>query len=324
MHSTGSAPASVLRPPVSKGGASKVEASIAGAPVLQVSLAHRIETPENVVLTYQLAGPSVRLMAYLLDLMILISVMSVLSCVIAILFESLGLPGLGIGMALVLIFIGYWWFFALSEWLFRGRTIGKQLMRLQVIQDQGYPLTFQAAVLRNFLRLADLAPPYVILPTCLAGFTSMLVSGKFQRLGDLFARTLVIEESRVAVPTEPIILERIQPLSRTDIGGFVPAPRTLTLIEQFLGRRHALSYKRGHEMASILARSLAVRLNFQGDPKYLEKYPMAFLASVYATFHRTLDEDAEFGGADMSAERRSGTARRPAGPRPVMRPERTA
>jgi len=313
MHSTGLAPASLLRP----------QTPAVAAPVPQANLVLRIETPENVVLTYQLAGPSIRLLAYLLDLAILLSVMSVLTCVISIFAASIGMPGLGVGMTAVLFFVGYWWFFALSEWLFRGRTIGKQLLGLRVIQDQGYPLTFQAAVLRNFLRLADMAPPLVFLPTCLAGFFSMFLSGKYQRLGDLFARTLVIEESRVAVPTEPIILERIRPLSRTDIGGFVPAPRTLTLIEQFLGRRHALSYRRGHEMASILATSLAARLNFQGDPKYLEKYPMAFLASVYATFHRTLDDDAEFRGSESSSDR-SESARRAKAARPAMRPERTA
>ena len=298
-------------------------AEVPGAP--RIDLEYALETPENAILTFQLAGPAARLLAYLLDLMMIIIIGAVGSFGIGTFLWMLGLPALGMGIVMILIFMLQWWYFALLEWIFRGRTIGKKLLNLRAIMDGGYPLTFFAAVLRNFLRAADCLPYYgfsmaftgipfdLPVPIFGVGLISMLLTRDFRRTGDLVARTIVVAEGRresmtvhtgadeeetivvvksgVPLPQEPIILDRITPLNRSQIGGFVPQPRTLALIELFLGRRYALTYRRGHDMAAVLADPLAKRLNYDGDKHYLKRYPMAFLASVYATFHRTLDED---------------------------------
>ena len=239
-----------------------------------------IETPENVVLTYRLAGPAVRLLAYLLDFMIRGAIVFV-----AFMLRDrrrIGrVLGISFGMFLILWFVIDWAYFGLSEGYFRGKTLGKHLFGLRVIQEEGYPITLWGAFLRNIVRAADSLSFYGV------GFMTMLVAGKFRRLGDLVARTVVIEERRVSVPREPIILEKIEPLPRTELGGFVPSGQTLALIEQFLSRRHVLTYRRGHAMAYLLARALAKRLNFSGDPHLVDRYPMAFLARVYATFYRS-------------------------------------
>ena len=44
-------------------------------------------------------------------------------------------------------------------------------------------------------------------------------------------------------------------------------------------------------MAAPVARALAERLNFSGDPDLPVQYPMAFLARVYVTFLRREDEE---------------------------------
>ena len=178
---------------------------------------------------------------------------------------------------------------------------------LRVIKEEGYPITLWAALLRNFIRAAD-SLPYSFYGV---GFVTMLLAGRFRRLGDLVARTVVIEERRVSVPREPIILERIEPLPRTEMGGFVPAGQTLALIEEYLSRRHVLTYKRGHALAHVLARPLAKKLNFSGDPQLVGKYPMAFLARVYATFHGAREEEEIEG--ETSEPRPFRAARRPVG-----------
>lgn len=245
-----------------------------------------IETPENVLLKYQLAGPSVRFYAFVIDLIarraILIGVAIGLSMI------GLGAiaPGLYVGLLLLLSFVIDWGYYVISEGFFRGKTFGKHLYNLRTIQEEGYPITLRAALLRNIIRAVDSIPFYGV------GFICMLVTGKFRRLGDLVARTVVIEESRVALPREPVILEKIHPLSRNDLGGYLPTPQTLTLIENFLSRRHVLTHRRGHEMAYVLAHVLAERLSFRGDSNLVERYPMAFLARVYATYFRPSEEDS--------------------------------
>lgn len=259
-----------------------------------------IETPENVVLTYRLAGPAARLLAYLVDFLIRAALLFAMY-LLAIAGALAGLGGISIGMFLLLIFFLDWAYYGISEGCFRGKTIGKFIFGLRVIQEEGYPITLWGALLRNIVRAADSMPFYVIFPFYGAGFITMLAAGKFRRLGDLVARTVVIEERRVSVPREPIILEKIEPLPRTDLGGFVPAGQTLALIEQFLGRRHVLTYRRGHAMAYILARALAKKLAYSGDPLLVDRYPMAFLARVYATFYQVREDDDLEGAAGSQA-----------------------
>lgn len=277
------------------------------APPELLELTLRIETPENVVLTYQLAGPAVRLGAYLVDLLIRMAIM--FAATILLMCAGLALPGVSTGMYLLLAFVIEWGYYVISEGFFRGRTLGKALFQLRVIQEGGYPITMWSAMLRNLVRAADNLPLFVVMPMFGIGFCTMAISGNFRRLGDLVARTIVIEERRVRLPLEPIILEKIQPLPRAEIGGFVPSSRTLALIENFLGRRSALTHRRGHDMAEVLARALATRLDFQSDRKQVERYPMAFLARVFATFHQVHDEDDDGNGAangSMPATARSG------------------
>jgi uncharacterized RDD family membrane protein YckC len=258
-----------------------------------------IETPENVVLTYRLAGPAVRLLAYMVDFLIRAALL--FAAFIFMVAGSIGSAGVSTGLFLVAIFVVDWAYFGLCEGYFRGKTLGKHVFGLRVIQEEGYPITLWGAMLRNIVRAADSLSFYG------AGFITMIVAGKFRRLGDLVARTVVIEERRVTVPREPVILEKIEPLSRTDLGGFVPSGQTLALIEQFLSRRHVLTYRRGHAMASGLARPLAQRLNFAGDPQLVDRYPMAFLARVFATFHQTQEEEDFEDDRETSDGRRAGS-----------------
>ncbi|MBS0266687.1 MAG: RDD family protein [Planctomycetes bacterium] len=270
---------------------------------MRVSTALVIETPENVRLTYRLAGPATRLLAYLIDLILRIGI------VVAVYFFAsfagvVAGQGVSIGMCLVVQFLIDWAYFGVSEAFFRGKTVGKHVFALRVLQEKGYPATMWGALLRNFVRGADNLSFFGV------GFVTMFLSGKFRRLGDLVAETVVVEERRVRVPREPIILEKIRPLSRNELGSFVPSGQTLALIEEFLGRRNVLTYRRGHAMAYLLARSLAKRLQYSGDPQQVERYPMAFLAAVYATFHQAHEKtDDDHDVADAGAEPHSRSRR---------------
>jgi len=272
------------------------------APPRRISTDLVIETPENVILTYRLAGPAVRSFAYVIDLLVRIAL--VFMAYIAAGFGSaIGSMGVSIGLLLIIVFLVDWAYYGICEGLFRGKTLGKHMFGLRVIQEQGYPVTLWGALLRNIVRAAD-SLPSIVIPFYGVGFITMVAAGRFRRLGDLVARTVVIEERRVRVPREPVILEKIEPLSRTELGGYVPTGQTLALIEEFLGRRHVLTYRRGHAMAYVLAKVLAERLSFSGDPQLVQRYPMAFLARVFATFHQTA-EDEELEREEASGDRRA-------------------
>ena len=95
-------------------------------------------------------------MAWLLDALCLAAASMVLRSVIGL----LAIFSVGVEQAVQIIL-----FFSLSiayrvasEWYWRGQTIGKKLLRLRVIDAQGFRLHFSQIVIRNLLRFVDALP----------------------------------------------------------------------------------------------------------------------------------------------------------------------
>lgn len=70
-----------------------------------------------------------------------------------------------------------------------GRTPGKRWTGLRVVRSGGGPVDFRTSAIRNLLRLVD-GP----LTGYVGGITSIVVSPRNQRIGDMAAGTLVIRE----------------------------------------------------------------------------------------------------------------------------------
>ncbi|MFK3792549.1 MULTISPECIES: RDD family protein [Pseudomonas] len=201
---------------------------------------YQVETPEGIDLPLRPAGLLVRTLAYGLDLGIRALVMGVL-------FVALGFFGeIGIGLGSILLFLISWWYMVLFEVLNQGRSPGKQMMGLRVVQDDGTPIGWSASLTRNLLRFADMLPFAYFL-----GAISCLQHPAFKRLGDLAAGTLVIyREQTVERPQLPPATPR-------------SAPFALSLDEQrailgFAERQAQLSAERTQELAAILAQPLHV------------------------------------------------------------------
>jgi len=79
--------------------------------------------------------------------------------------------------------IGY---HTLLEWQF-GKTLGKYLVGIKAVNDDGSPLSLGSSVVRNVLRLVDFLPVFY-----LVGIVSLVFSDANQRLGDRFGGTVVV------------------------------------------------------------------------------------------------------------------------------------
>ena len=51
------------------------------------------------------------------------------------------------------LFFGY---FAFFEWIWNGQTPGKRWLKFRVIREDGRPITFWEAAVRNLLRIFDM------------------------------------------------------------------------------------------------------------------------------------------------------------------------
>jgi uncharacterized RDD family membrane protein YckC len=101
-------------------------------------------------------------------------------------------PAMGLSaimMALFLVII-LWIFYGIILETWRGQTIGKMIMGIVVVKENGEPCTFAAALLRNVFRIIDGWFLYLV------GFTFMALSEKKQRIGDRLANTIVVRIKR--------------------------------------------------------------------------------------------------------------------------------
>jgi uncharacterized RDD family membrane protein YckC len=78
-------------------------------------------------------------------------------------------------------------FYVVSEYFFKGSP-GKHVMGIKVASKEGGRIGFLQSVVRNLLRLIDAIGFYAL------GFVVVLCSKQGQRIGDLAAKTLVLEK----------------------------------------------------------------------------------------------------------------------------------
>lgn len=201
---------------------------------------YHVETPEGIDLPLRPAGLLVRALAFSIDL-------GLRGLILGLLFIILAFLGrLGAGLGSLLLFAISWWYMVLFEVLNQGRSPGKHMMGLRVVQDDGTPIGWSASLLRNLLRFVDMLPFGYFL-----GAISCLQHPTFKRLGDLAAGTLVIySEAKLRRPDLPEAQPRRPAFA-------------LTLTEQrailgFAERQSELSPARVDELASLLAQPLHV------------------------------------------------------------------
>lgn len=236
-----------------------------------------IETPENVTLTFDVAGPGSRLGAYLLDLMIRIGIYFAISIGLSALVPVFG-TGLPTGASLIVLFLLEWSYGAICEGFWNGRSPGKRAFGLRVIKDAGYPISFYDALIRNLLRAADILPiGYGI------GLITMCVTQRMQRIGDLVAGTMVVHERREALQRHVEKSTKLVAISKAEcLGTFHVSERTLDVVERLLGREDKLTEVREDEIAAILAKPLAAKL---GIPIMLGRFRhTTFLRRILKTF----------------------------------------
>jgi uncharacterized RDD family membrane protein YckC len=195
-----------------------------------------VETPEGVELEFSPAGPVPRALAWMVDA----GIRAALYLALATLLHGLG--ELGTGLLLILLFLLEWFYPVAFEVLARGQTPGKKLMGLRVLRADGAPVGWSRSTARSLLAFADFLPFGFA-----AGLTSMLVSRRSQRLGDLAAGTVVVHLApapRVVLPA-PGASEPLAP------------PFPLSLPEQraimgFAERAPGLTPERARELADLL------------------------------------------------------------------------
>ena len=186
-----------------------------------------LETPENVRLAFRLAGPGMRLGAYLVDFALRVVIFSAMAIAIGALLAPVTGTALSTGVFYVLAFVLEWGYGCFFETWWNGQTPGKRIFGLRVIKTEGYSISFYDAMLRNLLRAADFFPLFYA-----AGFIAAASTSRMQRIGDLVAGTMVIRERRLELKGEIAGLASYEPFPMNAFEHrYRPAEKTLEAIE---------------------------------------------------------------------------------------------
>jgi len=210
-----------------------------------------VETPDHVVLRYDLAGAGNRGFAAVLDFLLaaLIAFSAFMLLEVARVLTRVDFFVLG-GLTLILGLVVIWSYFILFEWLWNGQTFGKRIFRLRVINEDGSPAQFTAVLIRNLLRLVDFLPALYGV-----GVLVIVLSPKSQRLGDMAAGTYVVRAPRPQV--DWFSLRTVTPLG----AGLTAETRRMPgeaqrLVREFVARESQLAPMERARIAAVIAAKL--------------------------------------------------------------------
>ena len=179
-------------------------------PVPPLPATLQYETPENVQIEYRPAGLGTRFLAWFVDQIIMNFVIFLAFIALVIIGAASG--GLFrdffdqiddalrnknepvdpevvamylIGIGMLIWGLGSFFYFGLSELLWRGQTPGKRMCKIRVVKADGFALDAVGVFMRNVFRVADHLPILWIVP---------VLSQRGQRFGDMVAGTIVISD----------------------------------------------------------------------------------------------------------------------------------
>ena len=218
-----------------------------------------IETPEQIKISYSVAGIGSRFYAALIDFAILIPILFIGYYIIghAILDLDERLGNWLAALAGIATFALQWGYYMVFEIATNGQSPGKRVLGLRVIKVQGYPISFSDSAIRNIVRIVDMLPfAYGI------GLLTMLLNKNWQRLGDLAAGTLVVKEDAKASP-HPVKTPTVQKSTFAYAGWIQPERVTnaeLGAIREYLSRRESLPRLRRLQLARTIGTPIAQRM----------------------------------------------------------------
>ena len=175
-----------------------------------------------------------------------------------------------------MIFLLNWGYFTLFEAFGNGRTPGKRVAKIRVIQRSGRPIGLFESLARNLIRYVDQIPVFYAV-----GVIVMFVTQQHQRLGDLAAGTLVVRDREqestpwAILRTAPSRPRSFLRLHHAEPHSFISAARRgrascrsadLEVLEGFFSRRLDMSLATRQALAERIASAIQAKSGLERPP----------------------------------------------------------
>ncbi len=228
-----------------------------------------IDTPENVIFDYEVAGIGSRFLAALVDTLLILALQIVVNLALLLAVRIIAGDVWGESTAAMWLialfglvsFAFLWGYYVFFEVLWNGQSPGKRWAGLRVIRTDGTPITFVESLIRNLVRVVDFLPAYYGI-----GVVTMFINAQSRRLGDLAAGTLVVRD-RGPVTLESLAARRAAPTrgsldvaaaSGLDLPWERLTNQDIQMVEDFIQRRDQFADPEG--VARRIAEALLERM----------------------------------------------------------------
>lgn len=269
---------------------------------------HEVMLPEDVKAAFEVASPFARTLAFLLDIAIIMALVVVLVILATVLFvATMGSGGWVAEALIILLFfvinVGYFFVF---EGIFSGQTIGKAVMKLRVVKEDGEEIGPMEGIVRAFMRflvigplpsllflgIFDLDTLFAIAPFSFLAF-AMFVDRKSRGIPDFVANTLVVVQKvpqrqwqTPYVPAYFMLPQHLFPLNADELSRLTP--EDYVKLEEFGTRLSTIGSEARQQAAMAAAAALATRMQYSKpvDPEFAE----IFLYEMHAALKQQLQQ----------------------------------
>lgn len=230
-----------------------------------------ITTTQNIALEYDLASLGERIVATIVDLVIMGAYLFLITMVLS---SSAGAFDNGAAWLYVFLFLPVAFYSLLSEQFFNGQTVGKRVMGIKVISLNGNQASFGQYLTRWLFRLVDMWLFGFVLATIMVAVTE-----RHQRIGDLIAGTVLVKTK----PRSALQQTLYTPVADTNYTANYPEVINLRDSDMQLVKEVLINVqKTGNTMLALqMMRKIEAVLNIQS--KHAE--PVNFLYAILSDYN---------------------------------------
>ena len=191
-----------------------------------------ITTPEHVPIRLEPAGAGSRFLAITIDALIISGIATTIFGIVIKLLPR----GVAMAIFVTVNFFLTWAWHLWFETRKQGRTPGKRILKIRVIDARGLPVSLHQSLVRNITRVLDFIPVFYGV-----GAIALMASPSRRRLGDILADTLVVRDAQPLAYRGQLAAERRHNSLRT--------PRVLRLA------RHRISLEEREFLLTLCLRA---------------------------------------------------------------------
>lgn len=225
----------------------------------------KITTPENIEIEYTLADIGSRSAAAIIDSVIqclLILILLIGMAIIEYFSPNFWEKNYGwiVGISLLIYGLITYGYFICMELSSNGQTIGKKVLRLRAIRNNGQSLTLKHSAIRSLFR--------VFIDILGIGAIMIFFTSEHRRLGDYAASTIVISEASEEMP---ITLEELQK-SNENFSYYISKEEQELLRDYFQRKYEMDNYEQLREELKLhFTKKFDTNGNLEGFKEFLDK-----------------------------------------------------